>query len=609
MSEIFKVQPWISKLSGTPRLGAFCYDLNPDELASSMLDGFFAVTSTTPLQQLSWERRQTGIPIFPITTGQPRRELEFPDETLDLAYVGYVHYPKYLFRLGRIAQELEDREVNVVARFIKPKSGGAEHIDFASLAPEKRETTFREIVCTGLESCPDNLRYHLLPQGDETQLLQSQAIGLDFSWHQSNSIENSKVPYYYSYGMMPVVERPAPSYRYIPMMGEGAIVNKDVGIEAWIEAIQSVGEVTADRKRAIQEKADYSFSWERVGFEIASILYAFSEARDLGWSRDLSASTYGPERGVLEKQIANLAHQFFPEPISLSPELIVEEIVKEKNSLITSLQNKIQSLTKELNSVVGADSSKTLVEENKKLLAEARSLRRLARVHKAEQAAELEAEKKSYREMELRLTNLLSQKLAVDVDDREIIDIVYSEGSYALKERDLNEWTRHAVTLAKGTDWIPLGTDSGLLADSADVVFEDSTESVHGVSRVFPMPSGERRFAFICSMKPCGNHFTGLWFSTPGAHKDLVEVFLDLENQITVAHRYVGLGKRVVVNFASQTNGWTEICVEVEFSEPLPEIQVQINSRAAAKGSSKHKGSLNSGLGIWGPAVKLWRSK
>lgn len=263
---------WLNEIRNASIMGAFCYDNNA-ELNKAIIRQMIGTAFTTPLQKKKWDARGTGVPSFLITTGQTGQFSPTTETTGDAVFVGELRSIGALHLLRDIAERSPQRKYYVVAqRLIEQSNYNHVYVDFSAMSTDKREGAFRGFIESFGLSCPENLIYLYIPHGEEQELLNKVTVGLDFSWTSAQSIDNSKVSRYLTYGCMPVVQMPAPSYRFLRLFGVGEVLDYDAPPSAWVAAIDKAATTPLEVKNRVRQEASNFFSWERVAFEIASFL-------------------------------------------------------------------------------------------------------------------------------------------------------------------------------------------------------------------------------------------------------------------------------------------------------------------------------------------------
>lgn len=277
LQALLEWHPWLREIRGARIVGTFCYD-NNTQLDRAVVDQMVGIAVNTPLQKLQWDERATGVPSFLITTGQSEQSPMAKASNGDVVFMGEMRSARPLRLLAEIASRLPHRKFLVSGpRFIEQDDHHRVFVDFTALPLEEHARAFSDFVSSLGIPCPPNLVYLHIPHGEEDVVLGSATVGLDFSWKPSHNIENSKVPRYLSYGLAPVVELPAPSYRYIPLFGVGEIVEYGASATAWAEAIERAAATPLETKNQLRQITSNFFSWEMVAFEVASFLYAIGQ--------------------------------------------------------------------------------------------------------------------------------------------------------------------------------------------------------------------------------------------------------------------------------------------------------------------------------------------
>lgn len=265
-------QPWLSQIRGAKILGVFCYD-NNSFIDNNILKQMIGTTFTTPMQKWNWDSRKLDVPSFLITTGQSTHIHENEIEKYDVLFIGEIRSIRVVKLLAQIAHSCNFLNFTVVTqRIIEQSNSNYQYMDFTNYSNEERHSYFKGLVESLGLIYPNNLHYQYIPHGDEPKIFHQSLIGLDFSWNDHQTIENSKVSRYLTYGLIPIVESPAPSYRYLHLFDVGEVLKYSAPPEDWARAIQKfLRSNNIDRVKLREEAARY-FDWSKVAFEVASII-------------------------------------------------------------------------------------------------------------------------------------------------------------------------------------------------------------------------------------------------------------------------------------------------------------------------------------------------
>jgi hypothetical protein len=279
IAQLVQHLPWLKELD-CPILGAFCYDMNNDEIPKNILKNLMGVTFTTPLQKAFWDDRGTDIPSLLITTGQSTQAFTVQELNQDAIFIGELRSLRVVKLLCDIAQATPHRNYYLVTpKIIEQLEQNKVYLDFATYPKEKQAEVFKSFLAQQGWAAPPNLIYQYIPHGEEESILKAVKIGLDFSWGENYRIENSKVSRYLTYGLAVVAELPSPSFRYLPFFGMGEVVPYEASPQAWITAIEKAANTPLATRQKVHEAALPFFAWERVTFEVASFLWAYNEKK------------------------------------------------------------------------------------------------------------------------------------------------------------------------------------------------------------------------------------------------------------------------------------------------------------------------------------------
>lgn len=255
----------------TPIFGAFCYDNDPAPLESSFCDRFIGASFTSHDHKTIWDDRGAGVPSITTTTGQNAPSRPVVETDGSVAFVGYIHDERYLAKMANMAVALPDREFIVVSSFVRDHNmPGKQYHQMEKLTETERQALVSEVVSKHTDAKPSNFRYAFLPPGEDDGIMQRCAVGLDFSWLATQTIENSKICRYLTHGIFPISQLPATSFRFVERFNYGAIVPFSASPDQWTEAIKKADQVSSKENRErIAREAEHFFSWENVVFDIA----------------------------------------------------------------------------------------------------------------------------------------------------------------------------------------------------------------------------------------------------------------------------------------------------------------------------------------------------
>lgn len=274
LQAIYSQLPFLSKISSTDLFGAFCYDNEPAAICQDIASRLIGVTFTSPLHKRHWDNRGLNIPSILITTGQlPKPNADNAGDG-SVLFMGYIHSAGHLHKLALMADADKGRPYHVVSSFIREiGSATKKYYNMSKLDDQQRNVYFRNYVIQIAGFFPDNLQYHFLPPGQEYNLMNSVSVGIDFSWMVNQSLENSKICHYLTYGIAPVAQLPAPSFRYVNRFRFGQIVPFNASVAQWTEAIHAcVEQGCIEERNRVRRESGYAFDWSNVTFDIGSFL-------------------------------------------------------------------------------------------------------------------------------------------------------------------------------------------------------------------------------------------------------------------------------------------------------------------------------------------------
>ena len=268
--------PWLHSIRVNKIFGALCYHNDLTPLPPEFSNQFIGSAFVTPSFKIAWEKQYPHAPGWIVTTGQVSRDEPVNVTDGSVVFVGHIHNTAKLGLLVDIAALDAERSYHVVSSQIRvPDGQPGDYYGMGDLADDRaRINCFQEIVAKSGRIVPRNLLYHFLPPGEEEKLLNEATVGIDFSWNSNWLIDNSKIPYYLSYGLAPVTEMPAPSFRFVERFGVGSVLRYGALVEEWVAAISKAAETSLEKKSALRVEAGAWFSWKNVTFDVAAALNA-----------------------------------------------------------------------------------------------------------------------------------------------------------------------------------------------------------------------------------------------------------------------------------------------------------------------------------------------
>lgn len=266
----------ILAMTSLPIFGAFCYDNENSPIDSHFIEKLIGVSFTSHDHRLNWDARNTGVPAIVTTAGQPKPQERYKKGDGSAIFIGYVHNDSYIARMARLALADPERKYHIVSSYIRNQgSANLAYHSLVNISPISRETLINSILFKYDLDRPLNLVYSYLPHGEDEELLASCSIGLDFSWRNEASIENSKICRYLTYGLWPIAELPATSSRFVQHFKYGSVIRFNASDKEWLSAILSGDSQPATKNRLrVRRQASSYFSWQNVVAELAYYLQA-----------------------------------------------------------------------------------------------------------------------------------------------------------------------------------------------------------------------------------------------------------------------------------------------------------------------------------------------
>jgi len=268
---------WIKDINGSQIVLAQCYHNVIEPLPVNLLDQMKHAFFVTPKYIHAWNEQYPSIPSSIITTGQVNSEPDAMDANGDAIFVGHIHQSHFLNLIAKLAEQNKSKKFHVVTTRIREKNS-REYVALKDFDSVERDAIFKDLVQSIYGSrCPDNLIYHFLPPGAEDELMSQVSIGIDYTWNSNWVLDNSKVPYYLSYGLNVIAHLPAPSHRFVTKFGAGVKVNQGAPLAEWNKAVKDLSSLSLKDKNRRREVAGEYFSWDNVVFDVASVLLEISE--------------------------------------------------------------------------------------------------------------------------------------------------------------------------------------------------------------------------------------------------------------------------------------------------------------------------------------------
>jgi hypothetical protein len=273
--------PWLGELSGCPVFLGQCYHNVDTPLPEPLVEAIVGATFVTPRYQQRWSIQHPSSLTGVMTQGQIPHPPKSDVSNGDAVFVGHIHTHGIIKRLALVAASDPARNYHIISsRIRRPGGQSGEYVVMGDIESDcDRQAQFDSIMKQIGAERPSNMYYHFLPPGHEGPILNSSSVGLDFSWNPSWSIDNSKVPYYLSYGLKVVCQLPAPSYRFLYKFGAGEVLPYDASEEQWQNAIDKAGNNPVEQKNALRAAAGQAFSWRNATFDLASIMFEYFDQK------------------------------------------------------------------------------------------------------------------------------------------------------------------------------------------------------------------------------------------------------------------------------------------------------------------------------------------
>ncbi len=275
-------QPWLLKLKNTKIYLAQCYHNDPKGIPEELVDQMIGCSMETPLYKRLWEEQFPGCPTSIRATVTPSHPPTATEADGSAVFVGHIHNLQTLVRLFEIARLDSEREYHIVSSMIREVGAGPgvyRHMD-AKLSMEQKRDVFRSMMNEHGCGQPDNVVYHHLPQGSESDLLGKVSVGIDVCWNRQWVIDNSKVTNYLTYGLNVVAEKPSQSSRFVTRFKAGTVLPFKAPPEDWRDAIQDLSQLEIEQKNARRRTAGEFFSWENAVFDLAAHLLDLNQKQE-----------------------------------------------------------------------------------------------------------------------------------------------------------------------------------------------------------------------------------------------------------------------------------------------------------------------------------------
>jgi hypothetical protein len=276
--ETIAQHPWIANVEQSQVILAQCYHNVLDPLPTNFLSKIKHAFFVTPKYVHSWNEQYPNIPSSIVTTGQVESKPDAHDANGDAIFVGHIHQSHFLNLMAKLADNNTDKTFHIVSTRIRKKNS-RDYAIFIDLSEQERNKLFKELVENIYDSeCPTNLIYHFLPPGEEELLMSKVSIGIDYTWNPKWVLDNSKVPYYLTYGLNVIAHLPAPSHRFVTKFNAGVKIKQGAHINEWNSAVKELSTLTLEDKNQRRVEAGQFFSWDNVVFDVASVLLEISES-------------------------------------------------------------------------------------------------------------------------------------------------------------------------------------------------------------------------------------------------------------------------------------------------------------------------------------------
>ncbi|MFT2091646.1 hypothetical protein [Paraglaciecola sp. 2405UD69-4] len=269
--ETIAQHPWVLDIRNAKIVLAQCYhnrpELLPIEFSSQIKHALFV----TPRYLCAWNADYPTIPSSIMTTGQVDKEPNALESNGDAIFVGHIHNLKFLNLMAKLAENNVDKNFHVVTSRIKNSEG--KYVVMKDYDEEERNDVFAALVKRIYgTACPDNLIYHFLPPGKEESLMDKVSVGIDYTWNPDWVLDNSKVPYYLTYGLNIIAHLPAPSHRFVTRFDAGVNVEQAANFNTWDKSFKQLTTLPVEHKNARRYESGKFFSWDNVAFDVAAVL-------------------------------------------------------------------------------------------------------------------------------------------------------------------------------------------------------------------------------------------------------------------------------------------------------------------------------------------------
>lgn len=273
--ETINQHPWILNIKNSKIVLAQCYHNVMDPLSKEFVEQINHALFVTPKYLHSWNVQYPNIPTSIMTTGQIDKQPDATEANGDAVFVGHIHNINFLNLMAKLAACNDNKKFHIVTSRIKTSDGS--YIVFKDYEQAERLEVFAGLVEKIYGAmCPANLLFHFLPPGKEDSLMNKVTIGIDYTWNPNWVLDNSKVPYYLTYGLNVIAHLPAPSHRFVTKFNAGVKVRQGAPLNEWDNAIKDLSTLSVEEKNQRRIDVGKFFSWDNVTFDVASVLLELS---------------------------------------------------------------------------------------------------------------------------------------------------------------------------------------------------------------------------------------------------------------------------------------------------------------------------------------------
>ncbi len=263
--------PWLLQVRNSRIVLAQCYHNVPDAIPGEFIEQVTAALFVTPKYVRRWNEQYPAIPTSVLTTGENAKRPNASSSNGDAVFVGHIHNASFLKLMSVLAVNDPSRNYHIVSGRIKDPST-REYVAMGKLSDLERQRTFSRLTELVGGTLTTNLAYHFLPPGKEAELLDQVSVGIDYTWGKDWVIDNSKVPYYLSYGLNVLAHLPAPSHRFVTKFDAGNMIEQGAAWKTWAESIAQFGNLSVETKNNRRIEAGQFFDWDNVAFDVAAVL-------------------------------------------------------------------------------------------------------------------------------------------------------------------------------------------------------------------------------------------------------------------------------------------------------------------------------------------------